>query len=636
MKRTDDLVDLTLYAALFKDIEAWAFGLRHALVADYQRLERTVTTRGVSFIMIDMPDAGRLVDRALSSGHLAMSRLPKTFGKTINGGYREFLYCLFSEVFDRRGYVRPCVQPTAIFFLRQVLYLAKKARKDCSDAAILAEVDSFRLVDASLREPYLNWADDSLSFGERLSFIDGYRETPDLISHRDGCPKSLLRLLDEVGDRISSRFPILDWRDIKPKHGPGAVSDARSGADKYLFPTWPTKLDGTFPSTYFAQSREDLHLEVPQVSSLNEPPSRLIAVPKTLKGPRLIASEPTSHQFLQLGLMQWFRKYLPTPLRPCIDFLDQTPSQEFCLRASTSDEYATVDLTAASDRLSCWVVERFFRSNPTVIIGLHACRTRWLKNHTGVGEPFFIKLRKFAPMGSGVTFPVQSICYAGMAIAAILYERKWKVTTHNLTRAARELQVFGDDIILPSSAVQALTLLMTHVGLKVSASKTHYSGRFRESCGMDAYDGVDVTPGYLRDLGLRDTADGLVAWIDVSNNMYSKGLWCLANHMVQLVPAEIRRLIPVSVEQLGCLTLQSFQATPMVGKVRINAHLHRPEVLGLCVEVKSDRQQRESHQSLLQYFLEEPDPESKWSAGYLVKNRIRLRKRWVPYSAKAS
>jgi hypothetical protein len=631
MKRTDSKVDLNLYAALFKDIAAWDSGLHSALEADLQRLRRIVTTRGIPFIMIDMPEAGRLVDFSLSRGHLSALSLPKTFGKVKSGGSREFLSCLFEQVFDNSGDLFSDVDTTAVYFLRQVLYLAKKVRKECSDASVLAEVVAFRTTDERLRNPVLDWDCDTLGFPDkRLSFCDGYRRSPDLVSNGDACPRPLLEIMDRVSARVITQFAQLDWREIEPRHGPGAVADARTGTDKYLFPSWPDKLDGVFPFTYFAQSREDLHFEVELPYSLHEPPSRLIAVPKTLKGPRMIASEPIAHQFIQLGLMEWLRHNLPHPLRTCIDFRDQAVSQRACIEASLREDQATVDLSSASDRLSCWVVERVFQTNPSVLRALHASRTRWLVNSTRLGEPFFIKLKKFAPMGSGVTFPVQSIVYACMAIAAVLYEDGLTVSSNSINRTARKLRVFGDDIIMPSRAVHSLALLMAHCELKVNAWKTHYEGRFRESCGMDAYNGVDVTPLYLRDLGLEDTAEGLASWVDVSNNAYSKGLWALSDYLVSQIPPPIRKLIPISKEDLGCLTLRTFQTIPPTGKTRFHSHLHRMEVLGLSLEVKSDRRQRESHQSLLQYFVERPTPLINWSAGWTVRNRVRLRKRWVP------
>lgn len=634
MKRAVEMVGLELYAALFKDIATWDKDLLIPLTWCYERLVHTVATRGMPFIMIDMPEAGRLVDSALSSGYLDYDRLPHTFGgKPAEGGYRSFLACLFSKVFDSEGNLTS-TDGTAIFFLRQVLYLAKKVKLNCSDAAVLAEVEAFREIDAALPRPTLDWdADDVRDFDESrttVSFLDVPRSSYASKSYNSDVPRPLLLILDEVSSRLSSLFGTLDWRDVVPKHGPGAVADAKTGTDKYLFTYWPRKLETLFPATFFANHREDLHLETDQSWNPDELPARLLAVPKTLKSPRMIASEPVAHQYIQLGLMEWLRNHLPRPLQASVSFRDQGPSQDFCLFASRVGVFGTVDLSAASDRLSCWVVERMFRTNPGLVDALFASRTRTLVNATGVGEEYSITLRKFAPMGSGVTFPVQTVCYAILCIAVLIYERGLKVSSESIALCSRDIRVFGDDIILPSPAVPTLAGLMTHLSLKVNASKTHYKGHFRESCGMDAFRGVDVTPLYVSSLVLGDAAVNLESWVDVCNNAHLKGLWCLSDFMAQSIPSAIRARIPVSSKALGCLTLRTFLPTTLTGKVRYSKHLHRLEVLGLAFEVKEDKRRRESHASLLQYFLERPRPDSRWESGYVVKNRSRLKKRWVP------
>lgn len=633
MKRTDLDMALLLYAALFNDIATWDVGLHDSLVRDYFRIEKITKTRGLSFLMIDLPEAGKVFDNALSAGYLEPEDLPKTLGRPL-GASRELFCSLFAKVFGEDQRLLPNVDPDSVFFLRCCLYMMKKVRKDCSDAAILAEVESFREIDYALRAPSFTWDSDTLHCGVsgRVDLMDGYRSTPDLVSDKDTCPRPLIKVCQAVSDRVISLFPELDWRMIDPKHGPGAVSDARTGTDKFQFHSWPKKLENLFPYSYFAQSREDMHLENDNDEmspSLHEYPTKLIAVPKTLKAPRLIASEPAAHQYLQHGIMRWLREHLPQPLRTCIDFNSQEPSRVLCLEASKHGSLATVDLKAASDRLSLWLVERVFRTNPSVLQAFHASRTRWLTNATGVGPDFFMYLKKFAPQGSGVTFPTQSIVFAIMSIAATMFALNLKVSTLGIKRASKLVRVYGDDIILPSVAVPYLADLMAHFELKINASKTHWTGHFRESCGMDAYLGHSVTPLYVRDLKLDITASSLTSWVDVVNNAYSHGLWHVSEVMRLQIPGKLRPLIPVSDRNLGCLTLRTYQPAPPM-KTRISQSLMREEVLGLCAEAKVDKKQRETHHSLLQYFLERPHPEVNWSSGYVVRKRSSLKKRWVP------
>jgi hypothetical protein len=357
---------------------------------------------------------------------------------------------------------------------------------------------------------------------------------------------------------------------------------------------------------------------------------------KTLKGPRLITVEPVAHQFLQQALLGWIREYLPKTLRNSVDFSDQSLSQDAALAASKDGVNATVDLSSASDRLSCWIVERMFRGlhNPDLLVALHACRSRMLKHQAKEGKGFLL-LRKYAGQGNATTFPVQTIFYACVAIAAVLFENGDRPSNMTVRKVGRQIRVFGDDIIVPSFAVRSLALLLTHTGMKVNMGKTHVGGYFRESCGMDAYKGVDVTPLYIRALTLGTAPDELVSWIDVSNNAYHKGLWVLAEWMWNQVPDKIRKLIPISNENLGCLTLSTNQeGLRCLSKRRYNVNLQRDELLALQGSNQTVRRQREGHENLLQYFLEFPEPDflgvyPVWSSGFLVKSRLLLRKRWV-------
>jgi hypothetical protein len=95
--------DLSFYAAVFNDIVAWDSELQPFLALDYQRIERIVSTRGIKFIMIEMPEAAKVIDQAVSRGRLWSELLPTSFG-AIRHGHRKFLRCLITKVFDDEGF----------------------------------------------------------------------------------------------------------------------------------------------------------------------------------------------------------------------------------------------------------------------------------------------------------------------------------------------------------------------------------------------------------------------------------------------------------------------------------------------------------------------------------------------------
>jgi hypothetical protein len=138
-----------------------------------------------------------------------------------------------------------------------------------------------------------------------------------------------------------------------------------------------------------------------------------------------------------------------------------------------------------------------------------------------------MKLNKFASMGSALTFPVQSIVFAIIAIGvgSYLHPRR------DLASIAQEVRVFGDDIIVPVDWVALLRSILERVGLKINESKTFSEGNFRESCGMDAFMGHDVTPAYLRWPSTELVHRSAVGYVAVSNNFFSKGFWHTAKYL---------------------------------------------------------------------------------------------------------
>jgi hypothetical protein len=138
-------------------------------------------------------------------------------------------------------------------------------------------------------------------------------------------------------------------------------------------------------------------------------------------------------------------------------------------------------------------------------------------------------LKKCFTQGNACTFPVQSLVYSMIAIAAVIIHDGRKVTTKELTLASHEVRVFGDDIIIPTRALEKLTEILTALQLKVNLSKTFSKGKFRESCGLDAYDGVNVTPARIKRLSVNPSHDDVQSMLESSNNLFKRGMWHTAN-----------------------------------------------------------------------------------------------------------
>lgn len=553
-----------LYQAILRDCEAAYPKDAKEWTRDLSRLHACMKHRGLRFFTVDLPAMGKHLDQCLAHGHLSLSGLPcqaaHKKGSSIPGLFRG----LTKRVFHDNGVIRSDVDTLAVKFLRRLYYAAKKLRMECPSSAVYKTVEEFFDIEHHIPRPTLEWDLDELNItgvGAKVHFGDLSQTLPadaetQLQLFQEEQPSyaapSLLTLQRVCDWIVGGEFGPVDWQGLRPKHGPGAVADGRVKKDsKYSFPHWPSKLERTFPLQEYGYANlnhwedDPLRSEALDVERLHEPPSKLIAVPKTQKGPRLIASEPIAHQWMQQALKRELERMVErSVLKFSISFASQEPSRIDALKSSRDGLRATIDLSSASDRLSCYVVERAFRSHGDLLHSFHAVRTRWLVNNIDKKSPKYIVLRKFAPMGSALTFPVQSIVYAMTAITAVLYQRNWSVSRANLICAAKQVRVYGDDIIVPVDCVGVLRELLTQLGLKVNESKTFSKGFFRESCGVDAYAGVDVTPTYVLEVCRETRPESIVSVVASSNNFLLQGMFETAAYLQSTVPIKIRRRIP--------------------------------------------------------------------------------------------
>jgi hypothetical protein len=644
MKRISVNIYLS-YCELFKDLIAWGQVDPYESERDLTRIRTLCETRGERTIFIDLPSCAKSFDYALSRGVLDIKKLAILGNRD---GLPEFMHSTFAKVFDSNGRLwREDPDPMAVQAIRQVLLLYKKVEIPCSEEATRHEVKAFFSMDRALRPISEPWF--SLEFSNArgsLSDASSLDDVPDLFG-RETWPASLIRLTQRVCDQIVQRFHHFDPEAIVGNHGPGAVSDAKSGTDKYLFPTWAPALERVFPrDLHGCANTRVFDYEVwydNMVPNLQRTrPAKLIPVNKTQEKPRLIASEPTANQFIQGGLRKFIRRQIESGvLQSSIAISDQSKSMDLAVRASMDSSISTVDLSNASDRLSCWTVERVFRKASGLLMGLAAARSQHI-----VDEKYtqtHALLNKYAPQGNATVFPIQSIVYCCLAYAAVIWSTPGtKVRSDanlwaSILEVSNRVRVFGDDIILPTHALPALSSLLELCQLKVNGAKSHYSGIFAESCGMDAFKGTDVTPVYLASVEDEVAPGDVQSVIDISNGCYRAGLLNLGNRVMRQIPQIIFDELCMSRQPGPSTLLFTYSSGIQAKRVRYNNALQRDEYRTLVSLPKSDFEKRDTWSSLHQYFIDGPAADflgvvPKWKAGWARRVRTKLVRRWVPMS----
>lgn len=387
--------------------------------------------------------------------------------------------------------------PKILKEVRQALLFGYKAMLEPSELQVKASQDAF--IDAEIG----------------ISVWNDWFET-----NQSG---ELFRLARAYIGRIIHRCK---WSEILPSHGPGAVFPPYRPSAKGCFDTIYESIDQEYPyydyfrclsshnwPTVAEATKEGVKIERDIVSNL-------VHVPKDSRGPRLICVHPKEAIWIQQGQRRILENAItahPTT-HGRISFRDQTVNGGLALTASMSREYCTLDLKDASDRVSDKLV-RFLFGGAYRWIG--CARATHVKLFDGQQLP----LQKFAPMGNCLTFPVESLVFWAMVRAGIKL-------SHGII--CDEVYVFGDDILFPSVYYDGAIRGLTGAGLIVNVSKTFRKGFFRESCGVDAYKGKDVTPHRLKRWDVTDRVS-LVSLCALAKNLRIAGYEETASYMYTLI-----------------------------------------------------------------------------------------------------
>jgi len=210
------------------------------------------------------------------------------------------------------------------------------------------------------------------------------------------------------------------------------------------------------------------------------PGNRIAFVPKTAVTHRTIAIEPLMNIYTQLGLGRILRRKLW--LKCGLDLDDQRPNQELAMRGSIDGSLATIDLSSASDTVARELV-RFLLPHEWFQ------RMDLIRSKVGFLDGEWLRYEKFSSMGNGYTFELETLIFWSLAISCV----------RRLGLDVSDVRVYGDDIIVPSAAYDYLVEVLSFCGFTTNSSKSFKSGPFRESCGKDFYDGLEVRPFFQKE-----------------------------------------------------------------------------------------------------------------------------------------
>lgn len=278
------------------------------------------------------------------------------------------------------------------------------------------------------------------------------------------------------------------------RFGPGASSTCGG-----RFVTIPDKLQSKYELTFEARwlvaqiqnrfpwwDRSVRESDTPGYSSVKPTivsivdSNKLTFVPKNAKVDRAICIEPHLNITGQLMVGAAIRRAL---LREGIDLSKKASSNNIRLarQGSIDGTYATIDLSSASDTISLRLIEKLLPFDwYSLLYSLRSHKTTLPDGSVIINE-------KFSSMGNGFTFELESM---------IFYALSWAVRKYH--RVAGEISVFGDDIICPTPMAKHLIRILEISGFTTNPDKTFIEGPFRESCGSDFFNGINVRAFYQK------------------------------------------------------------------------------------------------------------------------------------------
>lgn len=206
--------------------------------------------------------------------------------------------------------------------------------------------------------------------------------------------------------------------------------------------------------------------------------NKIVCVPKNAKTHRTIAIEPALNGFIQKGIDMYLRRKL---IRVGINLSDQGKNQNLAYLGSLSGDYATIDLSAASDSISIELVKELLPPEWFILLN----RTRSPSYSYGSE---ITRYHKFCSMGNGFCFPLETLIFSAACAYAM------SVASKPTDRFA----VYGDDLIVPQGSALLLLETLRDLGFRHNVDKTFIFGGFRESCGADFFNGVNVRPIYVK------------------------------------------------------------------------------------------------------------------------------------------
>lgn len=261
--------------------------------------------------------------------------------------------------------------------------------------------------------------------------------------------------------------------------------------------------------------------------------AKVCVVPKNYKTKRTIAEEESERQFHMQGMRHILRDIIGVGEPGAYLPLDRQEDQQ----AKCFDtRYATIDLSKASDTITCSIASSLLPSE--VYHWASVLRSDFLD----IGDQCYLNTI-FQTSGSALCFDLESIIFWGICKAATdeyrLFTGEFCLDPH----------VYGDDCVVDTHCYEIAVEWLSYFGFIVNQDKSYtMPSLFRESCGVEVFDGVEVSTYYWPRKEVKQNKSSLETLISLNNRLMDAGFYLAANSV-------LREIQEIAGDKFTCTTL---------------------------------------------------------------------------------
>jgi hypothetical protein len=224
---------------------------------------------------------------------------------------------------------------------------------------------------------------------------------------------------------------------------------------------------------------------------------------------------------------------------------------------------------------------------------------------------------------------MESLVFCTLVFLGISRKLNRPLTEKDIKSFYGQVRIYGDDIIVPVEYVRSVIGVLETFGFKVNSAKSFWTGKFRESCGKDYYDGSDVSIVRVRSnlpTTRRNVAE-VVSTVALRNHLFHKWFPTTVDYLDRL----LENIIPFPVVQ---------ETSPLLGRhdwspSQASGHdtkLHRPLVKGAVVKSTIPVSNLDDVGALMKFFLKrsiEPEPDRKHLQRFGRPVSARIKIQWA-------